>query len=843
MVVTDRLSLSLLFALFGLLVVPVQAQDRLAHCSDEIAGEGVLKMVMSDVAAKHTCGRQDPPITFEDMLSRCEAFCAPAGIPIPIGTDGAGFNKSEIDDICMGRVTNGASQPILRYDPWLMAQCEDWGEAVQDINLRAADFIASVTNMTFEQLVYRAAMAEKVAEMQVVITSDEVQEELELERIDRKMQRIQDIISDNLADLMQSGMLSRNLKGRLDNLEDKASLLMTVIDRELPKLTNYTEQCNVVLLATGPLNEYALDICSQTSDECVEGEFGQHVGCCCGVIPAVGATSISASRDGTRRLQPNEGAATEEVDVCGKAAEVGATDLQDTVDRLRQIGGGDAMLEAYDVQQREAYPCYYQGCEATQAADDQNCNAARRLDKLSPTKTQMPKDLRALQKVPKDEQQKVSRSSKYAWMTEQQQRNLQSSYLTCEAPSGTTNSEVGNDIDVTFWQHTEQALCKNIVEEENGDMTNDRLASLCAAFCSPDSIPLMLGTTSFGFSQAQMDEVCLQPDREGAVYNAATIDQCHESASVFTRLQDRTADFATSLQVLAASRLRFQAYARTAQDELRAVILRDAQPTLDNAASSQKLAALQDLIATALDDILGGSGAKRTLQIDAGDVSLKATALREELAVAVDGLRTFLSDCNFLTTGVGPSQEYLLDLCSQTSMECIENAEGVHAGCCCGYNPIITLGTDGVAAGTATILGTGADIFSQSPAPPPPPPPPTGGEASPPVSQAAPVLSSIIDICAKAYTDAKPRIDEYYADIDSEGQANLYLQAEEDKRERYTDYYGRCAEPESRWTWSDAARGQFDSLRGMFSSSSPAIRVCPVDVPLLAMLLFCVWQL
>merc|ERR1711935_1162649 len=174
----------------------------------------------------------------------------------------------------------------------------------------------------------------------------------------------------------------------------------------------------------------------------------------------------------------------------------------------------------------------------------------------------------------------------------------------------------------------------------------------------------------------------------------------------------------------------------------------------------------------------------------------------------------------------------------------------------------IALGTEGVAAGTATIAGRGADIFSQSPAPPPPPPPPTGGEASPPVSQAAPVLSSIIDICAKAYTDAKPTIDQYYADIDevlcsedqdllaepslraercSEGQANLYLQAEEDKRERYADYYGRCAEPESRWTWSDAARGRMDSLRSWFSS--PAIRVCPADVPLLAILLFCVWHL
>jgi len=310
------------------------------------------------------------------------------------------------------------------------------------------------------------------------------------------------------------------------------------------------------------------------------------------------------------------------------------------------------------------------------------------------------------------------------------------------------------------------------------------------------------------------------------------------------------------LQVLEASRLRFQSYARNAQLRLKQVILREAETTLDNAAGSQKLSALQNLMRTALDDILGGNGATNALQSDAAEVSRAATELRQELAVAVPGLRNFLTNCNFLTTGVGPSQEYMLDMCSQTSMECIDSEEGIHVGCCCGYNPIITLGTANVAAGTATIRGKDADIFARRAPTPAPTVAPTQAEGDAGVVREAPVLSPIIDICAKAYTLAKPTIDRYYAEIEEQAQTcrddyrdendespavcnqDLIVEAEQAKRERYADYYDRCTEPEQRWTWSDAASSQMDAVRSWWSS--PAIRACPSDMPLLAGLLFCV---
>ena len=48
-------------------------------------------------------------------------------------------------------------------------------------------------------------------------------------------------------------------------------------------------------------------------------------------------------------------------------------------------------------------------------------------------------------------------------------------------------------------------------------------------------------------------------------------------------------------------------------------------------------------------------------------------------------------------------REYLLDLCSQTSTACVEDSLGRHAGCCCGYSPLIALGANTIP--TATIDG------------------------------------------------------------------------------------------------------------------------------------------
>lgn len=783
---------------FGLFFSEARAQgadNHLAHCSTQ-STSGPLLAVMSDVVQEHVCHRLVPPVDFDNMLERCDAFCAPKGIPILVGTDSAGFNLDDINFVCLGsrpQPSGGPStleqdldlsedngtdtnctgscdtrtpslDPIMRYDEELMQNCERWGRSIDNINIKASEFIGSVRAMTMEQLVYRATMRQKVADLQRDMNSDAVQLELDLARINEKMQVLRRVLNSNMQDLMTNGALQRGLAERIQDLESKSTELQRTILEELPMLENYVEQCNELLVGTGPQHEQVLDICSVTSDACVEEAQGHHAGCCCGIVPSVGSYSVSAAGqranssqrldtvvNGSRRLQIPEPA----MDVCGHAYEVSRADVESTVERLNGIAGGDQVLDDFERQQRESYPEFYSSCRRLRehATKDGDVGKFFEADGAS-------------RGTAGHEQNPTRRS-----------QSVDASYLECEPPSSPTDDSITDPLRVAFWQETESALCKDL-HERGAPISNERLGDLCAEFCAPHSVPLLLGTTSFGFSHEQMDEVCLAPDSSSSIsYGADRIGECHAKASAFVELQEVAAAFAAALQVLDASKLRFEAHTQSSVDQLKFIIRSEAEATLDNAAQSQKIDALLGLIRRGLSDILSNSNVTQVLKEDAEMVRLRARELQTKLAEVLPQMQSFLSECNFLTTGSGPSQEYLLDLCSQTSTQCIDGPEGLHVGCCCGYNPVVTLGMAGIAPENPSIDGLQRPAFEGSRSR-------TGRRLQ--------VGATSVNICAEAAQASSDSVRTHRQEVKRLGQEHLTRDADADKMSRYPSYYDRC---------------------------------------------------
>jgi len=534
--------------------------------------------------------------------------------------------------------------------------------------------------MTFEQLVYRASMQEQVDLLQEVMQSEETAETIALARVDQKLDELKGILSTNLAELMGDGLLKRRLRGKLDELSLKSEALQTTINTNLPLLDRFVEECNDLLLATGPQNEYLLDICSVTSDQCINSEedgttFGVHSGCCCGVVPSVGQFDIPAAGQAAGRRLQAELRADQEVDVCGYAYQASAQDWENARGQLEGITGGQQVIDDFERGQEEAYPNFADRC---------SIDAGRRLDE------HLERQKMEVEDLPSDEPSTGSVDDKTS------DRRLQS-YLTCDPPSSSTNENMTDPLKVAFWDKTESALCKDITED-GVTMTNARMAEICSDFCTPTAVPFLLGTTSFGFTHTQLDSVCLSPEDENVLYSAESVNTCHEKANSFRDLQMSTSYFASALQVLDASKIRFEAEAKQAAEGLKTLIRDQAKTVLDNAARSQKIVELETLMQTGLEDILVNGVVKRQLKEDALRVKDRATTLQTDLARVLPDVQAFLTECNIMTTGVGPSDEYLLDMCSQTSTQCVGAEEGVHVGCCCGYNPVVTLGTSGVLA-------------------------------------------------------------------------------------------------------------------------------------------------
>lgn len=797
----------------GALLAPsrAQVQDMLGSCNDiRMPDLGNVRAVLSNVTKQHTCSNIVPEVTFQNILNRCDAFCGPTAVPIVVGTDSVGFNKEAIDSICMG----GSDTPVLEFNLAKISNCREWGQSLDQVNLRAADFIAAVRNLTYEQLIYRATMQEKVTEMQTVLTSAETQSQMSLALRSQKLGVLRNIIDDNLDDLMGDSLLKLGLTQKLEQLERKSIVLTETIESALPNLLRYVDECNDLLLATGPLNEYMLDICSVTSSACMDHEEAEHVACCCGVIPSVGSSMIPAAgqRPPSRRaqellsveLEVTDTSVSGSVDVCGAAYQSFAVDYDDTVSRLEAITGGESLLETFNSQQEDLYPDFF----------DTSCEVD-----ATPSTRRLRKDGqgRRLQQQPKQSEPQPPQQPGLAFLEE---RKLQSGgplYLTCNPPSEPTDQEVINNTDsfdlpsVAFWAETEQALCKNIVD--NGmTMTTERLATMCSEFCEPTSVPLLLGTTEFGFSHEQMDEICLAPDSGGAKFNQTAVNQCHEKATSFALLQEKAAEFAASLQVLSASKIVFAAEAQAAGQNLKDEIRARGQAVLDDSSRSQRIAAFESLIRLALEDVIGtNSRSKRQLREDAAAMGERARELKTKLDEVLPDVRDFLTNCNQLTTGVSGNKKYLLDFCSQGSTNCIEHEEGEHVGCCCGYNPIVTLGTAGVAANTPSISGisgigewtvTTTTLPGAAPAPAAAPSPPAdtaqvqggsssgGGSTS---SVTTPEVTSI-NICARAQEISKAAVEVHREAVEALGQSPLWLTSDCENRVQYPAYFERCTD-------------------------------------------------
>jgi hypothetical protein len=658
---------------------------------------------MSNVLSQHTCNRIEPSaelaaldadkegVDFEVMTRYCDAFCGPDAVAILVGTEGTGFPLNEVDQICTGSNTN---ESVLEYNPELMSNCRDWSRSLDQINVKAADFIASVRNMTFEQLYYRAAMEDKINALEAQMTSDATREEVDLASSREKLGLLQDILSANLQDLMGDGLLQMDLRAKLEDLSRKSRTLSTVIETNLDNLDSFVNQCNVLLLATGPLNEYLLDICSVTSRNCIDSEEGgeadgEHAACCCGVVPSIGIFSIPGVKDASgggrrldshRRLEGHILGADEQMDICGAAYQASVSAWNDANQRMAEFDGGPAVVNEYLQSQERAYPEFYGDCDN------------RRLEAVDTTSSDGSSDGEVFVEMEDD-------------------RNLQSgpNFLSCPIP--THAHESTERLRVSFWQQTEATVCAELSFPGSDLTVDENLAAICSEFCAPTSVPFLLGTSAFGFSQEQLDAVCLRPEGvTGNEYTNGTVNECHRKANSFADLQNKAATFAAKLQVLDASKIRFESAARRASEALKREIAQRAEDVITRAgnAPGRKIAALMGLIRTGLEDIVGSESAVLPLRRDAQAVREAAGELRTTLETVIPQLLSFLEECNILTTGTGPDSEYLLDLCSVTGTDCIDTEHGQHAACCCGYNPVTTLGSANVAPGRPTISGNSA---------------------------------------------------------------------------------------------------------------------------------------
>mmetsp|Transcript_49891 Transcript_49891/g.138593 ORF Transcript_49891/g.138593 Transcript_49891/m.138593 type:complete len:847 (-) Transcript_49891:236-2776(-) len=703
--------MALLAAVLAGLTLPQQAVAAKFDCKDtkDSANLG-LNVLIGKSVNEDWCERLPETNQIDNLMDACEGFCGPANIPLLIGVPSWGFSLEEIDRVCLAQ--DGAANTVMSYEPDLMKDCVEWQGALTLIQQRLADMVAAVDDMNYAQLQFRVGVAKNVEKFVEVLNSEATRNLMMEANVDKTLPEYTKLLRDNLDDLLKDGQLQRNLLEVVNHLKGAATNLKTSLETNLPQLRQFIQNCGRTLTAVGAAKEYLLDVCNQRTSNCIESSSAKHIGCCCGAVPLAGSFGLN----GESMLEDSV-ADTTPVDVCKEAAQLMEESLKKREAELRSTSLGSELLDQFKTSLERTYPDYFSRCDSNRRLRQASVRAAGR----------------ALPQTAEEEGLAA--------------RRLVDKLTGCDPKQTETGSaRKGTALKAAFWAETESAYCDRLTPPAGKDVMDVAgLAEVCQSFCGAKSVPLVIGGTSFGFNQTSMDSVCLggdlvQPDM-------AVLQKCQEQSTSFQKVQRKTAAVVSALSKLAVEKIHFEASIRKMVLDLKRAIADNAVAVIEDAAVGNKIDALQELLRDATLSVQAGGTARQQLDDAIATVEKAAKDLDAELSVTVDALESFVTDCNQLFTGVGSSNEYLLDLCSVTSTQCMDSASGRHAGCCCGYVPMLDLGKDSVPVDT--IPGLSASMLEDN----------TGkARVASSWRRLGEVADQTYQICAESWNEAQPYV-------------------------------------------------------------------------------------
>ena len=302
--------------------------------------------------------------------------------------------------------------------------------------------------------------------------------------------------------------------------------------------------------------------------------------------------------------------------------------------------------------------------------------------------------------------------------------------LTCTPQKG---SDPFSDLKVAFSNTLEADIC-SLQEPKVG---NSEMRTQCNEFCQPKGISLLIGSAQYGFDKTGAEEICLPPN--GVLkHDPEQLERCGQWSQGFQEVEIATAQFIAQLDVFDAARLEHAAAMVEATLQIQAYVTseafaKDMSRAIDKAS----------LMIKAVNDRLVGGPADERLRAEITNLKLQTKALKDSLDKNMKLIQQFLEQCNSLYVGVGPQQEYLLDICAQKSVACLEHPRAGHVTCCCAYHPFMAFGEQ-----LPSSIISGIDAW-------PLPARVAEGRRLRRLSVDVPT-----DICAAAWTEALPKVSE-----------------------------------------------------------------------------------
>lgn len=343
-------------------------------------GETMKVAFSKDTEQAHCSDLTTPtgqPMTTVGLAEQCSAFCGSEAVPLLVGSIDFGFNQTAMDTVCL-------NSDLVTTDSAKVTQCLNDAEAMVAVEIKMAAFITALTALELVKVEYEKSVAEQLSAMK-----DKIAEKAEAVLKGAKANEKAADYAAFLKDEVLNGMMGNSVealkyKQALERLGVSVGSLKTTAQASLQAFQDFLSDCSDVYTGKGSSGEYLLDQCSQTSDECIDSEWGRHVGCCCGYMPfmAVGQERVSFSSTipglGAEALKDSEGKArvgsrlrrrmsenvsdNTYIDICGAAWE---SNKEPVADFLSATPSDEPFLRGWLAAKQERYPdadlCAYGG--------------------------------------------------------------------------------------------------------------------------------------------------------------------------------------------------------------------------------------------------------------------------------------------------------------------------------------------------------------------------------------------------------------------------------------------------------------------------------------------------
>lgn len=217
-------------------------------------------------------------------------------------------------------------------------------------------------------------------------------------------------------------------------------------------------------------------------------------------------------------------------------------------------------------------------------------------------------------------------------------------------------------------------------------MTDEKLVLQAREFCGAGNPAFLMGLISFGLDLVEMNKIVFDAEQPLVNYEPLLMQNCSQWGLAFFQIHASAAEFLASIDAFQLVQLRYKVEMQNEVDLMKQQLFsQDTRGKALRASPAEVIEKIKDIYRK----VLVSSGPESFLLHALEDLVLKAEDFEKVITDRSLDYENFLQKCNRLFLGIGPDDEYILNLGSQQGVSnCIEEAGSKYVGVFCGVNPI-----------------------------------------------------------------------------------------------------------------------------------------------------------